>query len=275
MAAAFFWQNDDWYHSIGTTVLKRVQLPVRDFALPIPRSGSIEVHSGYGYLPQQGDEAHRLIQQQRGAANPKYKTEQKVSHSFEHAGYVFNVSGRIDGLIDGAPPYLEEIKTAFDAKTLFEKLRDNPDHPYCLQLKTYAYIYSLQNGTVPACGLLIGSYANDARFELPMLLDIAAYERWLELRLEELVAEARQREEERERRKAVGASLQFPFEQPRAGQLDLIGTIERTIATGDALMVQAPTGMGKTAGVIFPMLRDAMQRGQKLVTLHPKTASIR
>ena len=110
--------------------MKRIQLAVRDFALPVPRTGSIEVHSGYGYLPRSAEEAHRQVQKERSDANALYKTEVKISHSFERDDYVFIVSGRIDGLIEKKPSYLEEIKTAFDARQLYEKLLAEPDHPY-------------------------------------------------------------------------------------------------------------------------------------------------
>ncbi|HEY9793205.1 MAG TPA: ATP-dependent DNA helicase [Candidatus Obscuribacterales bacterium] len=279
--------------------MKRIQLAVRDFALPVPRKGSIEVNSGYGYLPQSGDEAHTRIQQQRSDANPKYKTEIKISHSFEHGGFVFAVSGRIDGLIDGDTPHIEEIKTAFDARQLYEKLSNDADHPYCLQLKTYAYMYSLQNGHVPSASLYIASYADSAdmappapaavvgkkkrsssashensssAFELPILLDTTVYEKWLQHRLDELVLEAQQRERDKQRRKAAGKALRFPFAQPRPGQLDLVDTIDRAFLAGEMLLLQAPTGLGKTAGVIFPALRDTLRRGQKLIYVTPKNS---
>ena len=34
--------------------LRKTQVSVREFALPVPRTGSIETHSGYAPVPQQG-----------------------------------------------------------------------------------------------------------------------------------------------------------------------------------------------------------------------------
>jgi DNA excision repair protein ERCC-2 len=274
--------------------VKRIQLAVRDFALPVPRKGSIEVHSGYGFLPQSADQAHALVQGQRSKANAKYKTEVKISHSFERGAYVFVVSGRMDGFIDGQPGYIEEIKTAFDAAALHDKLLVDEQHPYRLQLLTYAYMHSSQTGAVPACALYIASYAAYAggagesgssgrsgssgsavgdSFELPILLDMASYEAWLDRRLDELVLDAEQRAQDKARRKAAAKTMCFPFANARAGQLELIDSIERSLVSGgDALMVQAPTGMGKTAAVIFPTLRDALRRGQKLIYVTPKNS---
>lgn len=252
--------------------MKRIQIAARDFALPVPRRGSIEMHSGYDLLPQSADEAHRLIQRKRAASISRYQTEVKLSHSFEREGYIFIVSGRTDGIVEAQPTYIEEIKTAFDASDLYEKLKGDPQHPYCLQLLTYGYIYALQNGTPPNLGFHIASYATDDCFDLSVKLDISVYEQWLELRLAELVGDARLREAQRQRRKDVASQMVFPFKKPRSKQIDLIDTIERAIVSGDDLILQAPTGLGKTAGVMFPLLRESLSRGQKLVYVTPKNS---
>ncbi len=254
--------------------MKRIQIAIRDFAVPVPRRGSIEVHSGYDMLPNSGDEVHREIQRKRASSTSSYKPEVKLSHSFERGGYTFVVSGRADGIIESAksPPFIEEIKTTFNSKDLHERLAADRDHPYCLQLLTYGYIYSLQNAVIPALGFHIASYAWDKTFSLALPLDVAAYERWLEKRLDELVQEAAYWENLRARRKEVGAELVFPFKKPRSKQVDLIDTIERSLLSGENLILQAPTGLGKTAGVMFPSLRDALERGQKLVYVTPKNS---
>lgn len=261
-------------------LMKRIQIAIRDFALPVPRHGHIEVHSGFDLVSQTGDEAHREIQRKRTVAIPGYRPEVKLSHSFEREGYTFTISGRADGIVDGAETskrkkqvcYIEEIKTAFDAQKLHDKLKANPQHPYCLQLLTYGYIYYLQNGKTPALGLHVGSYATGEELDLALQLDVTQYEAWLELRLNELVAEARYRESQRERRQRVAESLTFPFRKPRSKQIDLIDSIERTLLQGDNLLLQAPTGLGKTAGVMFPLLKETLSRGQKLVYVTPKNS---
>ncbi len=254
--------------------MKRIQIAAREFAVPVPRSGSIELHSGYDLLPNSADEVHRNIQRQRASSMSSYKTEVKLSHSFERSGYTFVVSGRADGIIESAksPPFIEEIKTTFDSKELHKKLASNNEHPYCLQLLTYGYIYSLQNAVIPALGFHIASYAWDSTFSLSLQLDVAAYEKWLERRLDELAREAEYRENQRVRRKKVGAEMVFPFKKPRSKQIDLIDTIERSLLSGENLILQAPTGLGKTAGVMFPSLREALSRGQRLVYVTPKNS---
>src|SRR5690349_2085734 len=120
---------------------KTLILPVRDFALPVPRVGSIESHSGYGNASQEGQAIHAKIQAQRTASSPGYRAEVFVRHDLERAGYRFQVSGRMDGLFDASPPdppRIEEIKTAFQIDDLARKLEKGTEtHPYCLQLRSY------------------------------------------------------------------------------------------------------------------------------------------
>lgn len=273
--------------------MKRIHIAVRDFALPVPRIGSIEVNSGYDLLPQGGDEAHRIAQQSRASSIHGYKTEVKLNHSFEHRDHVFIVGGRIDGLIEAAidasvrksggaaghplangkspaPIVIEEIKTAFDAHQLRDKLQATPTHPYCLQLQTYAYLYALENGVTPLLSFHLVSYVTGVAVDMVIPFDSATYERWLEKRLDELIEDQLLSAREQDRRQRLGNSVTFPFEQPRPGQSDLIDTIQRTLPQGDALMLQAPTGLGKTAGVIFPMLKDSLSRSHKLIYVTPK-----
>lgn len=251
---------------------KRIQLAVRDFALPIPRRGSIETHSGYDLLPDSGNEAHRAAQKKRAAANAQYKTEVKLSRSFERGDYKFMVSGRVDGLITRDVPHIEEIKTTVDAHELIEKLMVSPWHPYCLQLQTYAYFYSLQYNVFPTISFHVVSILSGESYDLPILFNQETYVDWLEKRLDELVRDAEETERERARREKLAEALKFPFEQYRPGQKDLIEAIEKAQATSDLLMIQAPTGLGKTAGVILPTLKDALSRGQKLIYVTPRNS---
>ena len=56
---------------------------------------------------------------------------------------------------------------------------------------------------------------------------MAAYEEWLDQRLAELEAEAIAAEKRAARRRKEGLALEFPFPRPRAGQVELIETVEQ------------------------------------------------
>ena len=118
--------------------LKLITVPLRDFAVPVPRTGSIEAHSGYGRSAAEGQEIHSRIQKKRSRTDPSYEPEVRVSRSFEREGYLFRIDGRMDGISRSDPAKIEEIKTAFNIRDLAQRLSQSPlEHPYCLQLLTY------------------------------------------------------------------------------------------------------------------------------------------
>ncbi|HSB33070.1 MAG TPA: ATP-dependent DNA helicase, partial [Nitrospirota bacterium] len=79
-------------------VLKLIPVALRDFALPVPRAGSIESYSGYGRAAEEGREIHVRVQKKRANSDPSYESEVRVSHSFDREGYRFRIDGRMDGI---------------------------------------------------------------------------------------------------------------------------------------------------------------------------------
>ena len=252
--------------------MKTIQLPVRDFALPVPRRGSIEVNSGYQLL-NQGQEIHDFVQKLRKKEDPYYRSEVKVTHNFVKEPYKFCVSGRIDGIFDRFPLLIEEIKSTVNVYQLKAKLELTPDHPYILQAQTYAYLYYKVHGLLPKVRLHLISSSNRQQSEnLDIPVDLAVYEAWVEKRLAELVLEIEALEADISRRMELPSKFGFPFEQAREGQIQLMDSVAKAIDEKKSLVVQAPTGLGKTMAVTYPSLRDALTRGQKLVYLTPKNS---
>ncbi|MBC7465558.1 MAG: ATP-dependent DNA helicase [Bdellovibrio sp.] len=254
--------------------MKKISLGVSDFAVPAPRRGSIDAHSGFGRGPQTGIEIHLKIQSKRAIDFPLvYKSEVSVTQEFKKDGYVFEVGGRMDGFFDFEKPRIEEIKSTFNIYDLLRNLKDKQDeHPYCLQLKTYGYIYWLQNNKIPELKLHIVSSRNGETVDLDLKLDLMQYEAWLQLRLEELVHEVRLDEKRIARRMKAAKAFTFPFAKPRSGQIELIETIEQGMKDDRPMLLQAPTGLGKTVGVLYPTLKEALGRGQKVIYITPKNS---
>ncbi|RYY72062.1 MAG: DEAD/DEAH box helicase [Chitinophagaceae bacterium] len=253
--------------------MKKVYLPVTDFALPVPRKGSIDALSGFGRGTQLGLEIHQRVQQERAEDHPGYEAEVALSREFERGGFCFKVSGRIDGLFKKKTPKIEEIKTTFNIRELAKRLRHGEDeHPYCLQLKTYGYFYWLQEGERPELSFHLVSTRNFETEAVEIPFDVARYEEWLELRLDELVEEAKAAEKRAARRRKAAENLKFPFPRPRPSQLELIATIEEGMREKRRMLIQAPTGLGKTVGVLYPALKEAMARGQRVIYVTPKNS---
>ncbi len=254
-------------------MLKKVSMGITEFALPVPRRGSIDAYSGLGRSQQQlGQEIHLKVQSRRKAEHPEYQSEVSLSHEFDEGAYRFEVRGRMDGFFPGSTPKIEEIKSSFNVYALLHHLKESGDHPYCLQLRTYGYLYWLKNGVIPALNLHLVSTRNGQALDLELELDANGYEEWLKSRLAELVEEARQDEKRIKRRAKAAEALVFPFERPRRGQAELIQTIEEGMEEGKSMLLQAPTGLGKTMGVLYPVLKEALSRGQKVIYATPKNS---
>jgi DNA excision repair protein ERCC-2 len=252
---------------------QNISLGVRDFALPVPRSGSIETHSGYGPLPITGQEVHDEFLRKRKRSIVGYQTEVRLKHIFERDELQVSVAGRVDGMrTTGGVTCLEEVKSDFNAEILARVLRTNANHPYCLQLKTYGYLYKLEHSVVPEMQLLVVSIRDQSFETITLELDIDEYEEWLEKRMLEVEADVALEEKIIAKRIKQSAKLVFPFEDPRTGQEELIAEVQGCVEEGDTFLVQAPTGLGKTLGVMFPTLKSSMSRGSQMIYVTPKNS---
>ena len=83
---------------------------------------------------------------------------------------------------------------------------------------------------------------------------------------------ARQEMQHRDARNRAAQALAFPHSAFRPGQRNLAESVYKAVSTGRCLMAQAPTGIGKTVGTIFPMLKAlAPQQLDKVLFLTAKT----
>lgn len=261
---------------MSSLMKKKVSLAVTEFAVPAPLRGSIDILSGFGRASELGLEIHQEVQTKRIMLHKNYRAEVQLTHKFSADDFEFEVGGRIDGLFEGGAgvsPKIEEIKSTFNIYELQKRLRDGMDeHPYCLQLRTYGYFYWLQNGVVPDLSFHLVSSRNRETFDLAVPLDIPGFKAWLARRTLELVELAKQAEKRAKRRREVAKTLPFPFVKPRTGQIELIETIESGLKERKQMLIQAPTGLGKTVGVLYPSLKEALARGQRVVYVTPKNS---
>lgn len=241
--------------------------------MPSPRRGSIEPGSGFQTTLQKGIELHQKVQDLRQQEFPEYEKEKTLVWTFEKDHYQFEVTGRMDGFFPGEKPKIEEIKSSFNIFELSKSLKDKRfDHPYFIQLTSYGYFYWLHHRVKPELAFYLVSSRREESYEFDLYWDLKEYEAWLSRRLDELVQEAKLAEKRFIRRSKLAENMPFPFPQPRQGQMELIDFIEKGMGAGKKMMIQAPTGLGKTIGVLYPSLKEALARGQRVVYLTPKNS---
>ena len=253
-------------------MVKKINFDVRQFAVPSPLVGSIETHSGFGGTPHNGQEIHQIFQQKQLRENPGYIAEKHLSMSFEMKPFELVVSGRADGFINHPIPIIQEIKTAFIIEDLFNKLQDNGNHPYLWQIRTYGYMYYNQHGVIPKLEMVLISSRNFKTMIMDVDLDLQDYEAWKKRRLDELFVETKIKEKIFNKRVETAKTMVFPFLSPRPGQIELVDAVSENFEKGIPLLIEAPTGLGKTMGILYPALKESMSRGQKVIMVTPKNS---
>ena len=194
----------------------------------------------------EGIEGHQQVTSRRGA---HYQTEVALSGAFEN----LRVRGRADGW-DPVAQRLEEIKTHRGDLALQPA---NHRLLHWAQARIYGWLICRQLGLAQVELALV--YFNiDTRHEtvLRETHRAADLQTFFEDQCRRYLAWAAQEAAHRSARDAALAVLAFPLAY-RAGQHDLAGAVYRSARAGRCLMVQAPTGIGKTLGVLFPLLRAA------------------
>ena len=193
----------------------------------------------------EGIQGQQTVAQRRGA---DYETELAL----EDTVGPLRVRGRADGY-DPRRRCLEEIKT----------LRGHPDEIpanrrqlHWAQLQTYGALFCRSRGLEEvALALVYFDVATQNEVELRQVFGADELEAEFQARCSAFLGWAEQEAQHRAARNAALKQLAFPQGEFRQGQRSLAEAVYRTAARGRSLLAQAPTGIGKTVGTLFPLLR--------------------
>ncbi len=215
-----------------------------------------------------GQAIHGRYQEQALAGDPSYRREVVLTLAFDHRGWAVTLSGRADGLRrEGEELVVEEIKSVRREGGLAASARSL----YAQQAALYAWmLHRLHHQPVRAELVLIEIGGQSAARE-EVELDPAAVERDVRRRLNEILRAHERDEAERAARRGAGARLVFPYRALRPGQGAIVERIERALAAGEHLLVEAPTGIGKTVAALYPALRHALENDRRVFVLTAKT----
>ncbi len=206
----------------------------------------------------EGLRGQQLVALRRG---PGYETE--VALQSQQGG--LRVRGRADGY-DPDRLCLEEVKTIRGRP---EDLPDNRRHLHWAQLLTYGALFCRDRGCDE---LLLALVYFDVDTQQETVLQerfgAAALESLFEARCQAFAGWARTEAEHRTRRDEALRTLAFPAGDFRRGQRTLAEAVYRAAIQGRSLLCEAPTGIGKTVGTLFPSLRALPEQAiDKLVFL--------
>jgi DNA excision repair protein ERCC-2 len=162
------------------------------------------------------------------------------------------VRGRADGY-EADVNRLEEIKTI---RGPVELISENRRALHWAQLETYGALIAADRGLAELELALV--YVDAETQHETVLREKAtspALQAAFEARCEQFEAWAAQEAAHRSARDADLSALPFPLGELRPGQRLLAEAVYRVAANGRHLLAQAPTGIGKTLGTLYPLLR--------------------
>ncbi|MBC7717347.1 MAG: ATP-dependent DNA helicase [Pseudorhodobacter sp.] len=196
---------------------------------------------------------------------PGYLAELSLSGEFEN----LTVRGRADGY-DADANRLEEIK-AFRGD--LNAMPDNRRHLHWAQVKVYGALLCTERGLKEVhLALVYFDVGNQEETVLTELFSTADLQAFFQDQCRRFAAWAAQEQAHRVARDEALRALKFPHAEFRAGQRPLSEAVFKAASSGRCLLAQAPTGIGKTVGTLFPLLKAAATQGlDKVFYLAAKT----
>lgn len=229
-----------------------MRVAVRTLCEFAARRGDLDHRYTPAPTSEDGIAGHGKVQARRG---PRYLSEFTLKG--ECAG--LQLSGRADGY-DPLANRIEEIKThRGDLARIAEPQRAL----HRAQLRAYGALHCQSSGRDSVELALV--YFDIGKEKETVIKESASAESlWQELtELCEAYRQWAQQEEShwRARNQAL-TTLKFPYRDFRVGQRQLSETVYKNSLRGQTAMLQAPTGLGKTLGTLFPALMALPKAGQ-------------
>lgn len=249
--------------------MENVKISVRNLVEFVLREGDIDnrrTHAADTAMIE-GGRIHRKIQSNMGSI---YHAEIPLSYTYitEASDIAITLDGRADGIIDGDPVIIDEIKGTY---RYLHKM-DKPDNVHLAQAKCYAYIYMTENDLANIEVQM--TYCHLETEELKYfnkIYDSEELSGWFSSLMEEYAKWARMELKWREARNDSIAKIEFPFNY-REGQKELITHVYHTIVHKKKLFLEAPTGVGKTLATVFPSVKAlGVGKAERIFYLTAKT----
>jgi DNA excision repair protein ERCC-2 len=224
--------------------VRRHRVAVRTLCDFTARAGDLDHRFTPAPSAEEGIAGHVEVARRRGEGY-----EREVALSGEVEG--LTVSGRADGY-DPATHCLEEVKTH---RGSLSRMADNQRALHWAQAKAYGALLCAERHLAGiTLALVYLDIASGRETCLERSYEAAELSAFLESLCRRFLAWAEQEAQHRDRRDAALVGLAFPHADFRPGQRALAEGVYKAAATGRCLLAQAPTGIGKTLGTLFPLL---------------------
>lgn len=235
---------------------------VRNLCEFAAKTGDLDLRFKPTPTAKEGREGHQLVASRRGEG---HEAEVSLCGTYQE----LRIRGRADGY-DPASNMLEEVKT-FRGRV--ESIAPNHSELHWAQLKVYGWLMC-QERELQRINLALVYFDVLEQTEHPIHeeFDASELETFYNVLCETFLGWARMELAHRNNRDAALRATEFPQLPFRPGQRDLASGVYRAALQSKTLLAQAPTGIGKTIGVVYPALRAMPERGiDKIFYLTAKT----
>ena len=241
----------------------RYTIAVRALCEFTAKQGDLDLRFTPSPSSQEGIDGHAQVTSRRSDG---YQREVRLEGCYAE----LLVKGRADGY-DPEPQQLEEIKTH---RGELSAMPDNHRQLHWAQAKVYAHLLC-QQLDLPKLNVALVYYDVDTQRETVLVEDhsaqaLASFFGGL---CEQFLTWARQEMAHRELRDGALKKMHFPHQTFRVGQRELAEAVYKASNRACCLLAQAPTGIGKTIGTLFPMLKASNEHQlDKIFFLAAKTS---
>jgi DNA excision repair protein ERCC-2 len=198
---------------------------------------------------------HRAYQQNALRSDPSYRSEVRLALDLEECGWRVSLHGRADGVRrEQGGCVLEELKTGGIGTASRRRAA-------VLQTAIYGWMLERQQESPVRCELVWLGAGGAPEAREPVLAGAAHTEARARESVRAWLSAFEERETLRERWRASADRIRFPHAQVRPGQERIAAAVEHALVHGEQLLVEAPTGLGKSASVLTPALRVALATG--------------
>lgn len=207
---------------------------------------------------QQGIETHIKRQEEQGKTS-----ELPLEYSIEGESVKIIIKGRAD-IVDttSEPHIIEEIKTVFNN---FKK-EISLIEEHLAQCKCYCAMYVIKTKVqeIGARVAYVEYNSSNAHFYNYIYTSDEILD-WFDDKVNYIVSVFERRQHHINKRDLTAQNIKFPFSEYRAGQKEMATYVYKGCREKSIQFLQAPTGIGKTMGTIYPAVKSFAHEGTERI----------
>ena len=242
---------------------RTLELSVHDVVDAGPPSGHLTLSAGWSGRVRMaaGQQVHSTYQSFRTHEDSSFVKEAQVRHTLLIRDWEVSITGRMDGLCQEADHWIvEEVKSSALGYERLEKMTVDDLPKAVLQLRMY--LHALAGQGKAAIGRLVLISMKDGTQHMIHVAPDPNFGAFIERQVDWMLSQHEVQVAWRNRRRSV--TIPQPHEEWRQSQDELAAEVEEAVAREAHLMLTAPTGLGKTAAVLYGALRTAYRTDRRI-----------